>query len=155
MTTERYYPDRSRRIAGHEHPDKAANRAQAAVEFAIMAPVVIIVMLVGVQFAIIGVAALGLGQIDFQGARYAAINSSASQSQVQTFMLSAASPLISAGSGKYLTVNLTPAPPCAFGSTVTVAVTFDVNHLIMLPNPFLGLINFPSSLSNSQSAFCE
>lgn len=120
-----------------------------------MAPVAIVVMLVGVQFAIIGFTALSLGEVDYQGARYAAVNSTYSQSQVQSYMLSVASPLISAGSGKYLTMNMSPAPPCSYGSTVTVNVSFDINHLVVLPNPFMGVVSFPTSLSNSQSAFCE
>jgi hypothetical protein len=104
--------------------------------------------------SVIGDAALGLGQVDYQGARYAAINPSATQSAVQSYMVSAASPLIAANSGAYLTATLSPDPPCSFGSTVTVAVSFDISHLVVLPNPFLG-ISFPTSLSNSQSAFCE
>jgi Flp pilus assembly protein TadG len=132
-----------------------AGRGQAAVEFALIAPVLMVVLLVGVQFAIIGDAALGLGQVDYQGARYAAINPSASQLDVQSYMVSAASPLIAANGGAYLTTTLSPAPPCSFGNTVTVAVSFDISHLVVLPNPFLGIVSFPTSLSNSESAFCE
>ena len=124
------------------------------VELALIMPIVLFVMLVGIQFAIIGVAALGLGQVNYQGARYAATNPSASQSTVQTYMVSVASPIVGAGSGQYLSSNLNPTPPCPFGSTVTVAVTLDVRHLVVLPNPFFG-IPFPTSLTNSQSAFCE
>ena len=138
----------------HRRP-LGCGRAQAAVEFALIAPVVVILLLVGVQLAVIGDAALGLGQVDYQGARYAAVNPTYTQSQVSTYMVSVASPLIGASSGTYLTTTLSPAPPCAFGSSVTVAVSFDINHLVVLPNPFLGLIRFPSTLTNSQSAFCE
>jgi hypothetical protein len=130
-------------------------RAQAAVELALIAPVVVIILLVGVQFAIIGDAALGLGQVDYQGARYAAVNSSATQTAVKSYMVSNASPIIGAGGGTYLTVTLSPAPPCAFGATVTVGVTFDIAHLVVLPNPFMGIVHFPTSLTNSESAFCE
>ena len=131
-----------------------AERGQATVELALITPIVLFLMLVGIQFAIIGVAVLGLGQADYQAARYAATNPSASQSAVQSYMVSVASPIISAASGRYLSSSLNPAPPCAFGSTVTVAVTFDARHLVVLPNPFLG-IAFPTSLTNSESAFCE
>ena len=131
-----------------------AGRGQAMVELALTMPIMLFVMLVGVQFAIIGTASLGLGQVDYQGARYAATNPSASQSAVQSYMVSVASPIISAGSGQYLTSSLSPAPPCTFGSTVTVSVTFNASHLVALPNPFFG-IPFPTSLTNSQSAFCE
>jgi Flp pilus assembly protein TadG len=129
-------------------------RGQAAVELALITPIVLFVMLVGIQFAIIGTAALGLGQADYQGARYAATNPSASQSAIQTYMVSVASPIIGASSGRYLSASLSPAPPCTFGSSVTVSVTFDASHLVVLPNPFFG-IAFPTSLTNSQTAFCE
>jgi hypothetical protein len=124
------------------------------VELALITPIVLFVMLLGVQYAIIGTAALGLGQANYQAARYAATNPTASQSAIQSYMVSVASPIISAGSGKYLSSSLSPAPPCTFGSTVTVSVTFDANHLVALPNPFFG-IQFPTSLTNSESAFCE
>ena len=131
-----------------------AGRGQAAVELALITPIVLYVMLVGIQFAIIGVASMGLGQVDYQGARYAATHGSASQSAVQSYMVSVASPIIAANSGQYLTSSLNPAPPCTFGNQVTVAVTYDVGHLIMMPNPFFG-IKFPTSLTNSNTAFCE
>jgi len=130
-------------------------RAQAAVEFALIAPLVVLLLLVGVQFAIIGAAALGLGQANYQAARYAAVNPTASQSAVNTFMLSVASPLISANSGQYVQTTLSPAPPCAQGNTVTVSLTFNVAHLVALPNPFMGLAAFPPSLSSTESAICE
>jgi len=131
-----------------------AGRGQALVEFAIISPLALFLMLVGIQFAIIGTVSLGLGQVNYQGARYAATNPNATQSAVQSYMISVASPIISASSGTYLTSTLSPAPPCTFGSTVTVGVTFDVRHLVLLPNPFLG-IPFPTTLTNSESAFCE
>lgn len=145
-------------IADRRHTTKTAGfgrrRGQAAVELALITPIVLFVMLLGIQFAIIGVADLGLGQANYQGARYAATNPSATQSAVQSYMVSVASPVIGAGSGKYLTSTLSPAPPCTFGTTVTVSVTFDARHLVALPNPFFG-IPFPTSLTNSESAFCE
>ena len=151
MVTRTSHACRGRRanIAGF-----GTRRGQAAVELALITPIVLFVMLLGIQFAIIGLADLGLGQANYQGARYAATNPSATQSAVQSYMVSVASPLISAGSGKYLTSTLNPAPPCTFGSTVTVSVTFDASHLVALPNPFFG-IAFPTSLTNSESAFCE
>lgn len=131
-----------------------AGRAQAAVEMAIILPIVLMVLVVGIQYAVIGEAALALGQANFQAARYAAVNTSADQSTVQSYMVSIASPVISSSNGQYLTSTLSPTPPCTFGSTVTVSVTYNASHLVALPNPFLG-IRFPTSLSSSESAFCE
>ena len=129
-------------------------RGQAAVELALIVPLLAVLVVVGVQFAIIGTAALALGQVNYEGARYAANNGSATQAQVQSYMVSVGAPLISANSGSYLTSTLSPAPPCAFGSSVTVSVTYDTTHLLALPNPFFG-ISFPTSLSNTETAFCE
>lgn len=130
-------------------------RAQAAVELALIAPVAIVLMLVGIQYAILGVAALGLGQADYQAARYASVNTSAGQSGVTSYVLSQASPIITASNGKYLTVGVNSASPCTFGNSVSVALTFDLNHLVVLPNPFMGMVTFPSSISNTESAMCE
>jgi hypothetical protein len=110
-------------------------------------------MLIGIQYSIIGLAILGLGQANYQGARYAATNPSASASAVQTYMVSVSSPIINSGAGKYLTSTVAPTP-CTFGGTVTVTVSFSASHLVVLPNPFFG-IAFPTTLTNSESAFCE
>jgi Flp pilus assembly pilin Flp len=131
-----------------------AARGQAAVELALIVPLVTVVLVVGLQGAIVGTAALALGQANYQGARYAAINSSATVSTVKSYMLSVASPIISAKSGTYLTATMSPAPPCTFGSSVTVSLTYNSAHLVLLPNPFLG-ISFPTSLTSSETAFCE
>jgi Flp pilus assembly protein TadG len=133
---------------------RGVRRGQAMVEMALVTPIVLFVMLLGVQYAIIGTAVLGLGQANYQAARYAATNPTASQSAIQSYMVSVASPIVGAGSGRYLSSSLSPAPPCTFGSTVTVSVTFDASHLVALPNPFFG-VQFPTSLTNSESAFCE
>jgi Flp pilus assembly protein TadG len=133
---------------------KGGSGAQSMVEFAFALPVLLIVLVVGIQFAIIGEAALALGQVNYQGARYAAVNGNATQDQVNTYMLSVASPTISANGGTYLHTTLTGGPPCTFGSPVTVSLTYDASNLLALPNPFLG-IQFPVQLTSSESAFCE
>jgi len=133
---------------------EGGSSAQSAVEFALALPVVLITLLVGIQFAIIGAALLALGQVNYQGARYAAVYTTSDQAQVQAYMVSVASPTISANGGAYLTSTLSPTPPCTYGSSITVSLTYNAAHLLALPNPFLG-INFPTTLTSSESAFCE
>jgi uncharacterized protein (UPF0333 family) len=133
---------------------KRLSPAQSMVELAFVLPVVLTVLVVGVQFAIIGAADLALSQVNYQGARYAAVNSTADQATVQSYMVSVASPTIAANSGAYLSSTLSPAPPCDYGSPVTVSVSFNASHLLALPNPFLG-ISFPTTLTSSETAFCE
>jgi len=132
---------------------KTACRGQAVVEVGLIMPVVLFVMLIGIQYAIIGLALLGLGQANYQGARYAAVTSGATASSVQSYMVSVSSPIIGSTSGQYLSSTVTSLP-CTFGGSVTVSVTFNASHLIVLPNPFFG-IPFPTTLSNSETAFCE
>ena len=149
-----YLQAKERRFSGVAGLKARHHRGQATVELALITPIVLFLMLVGIQFAIIGLAALGLGQVNYQGARYAATNTSATSANIQTYMVTVASPMISANSGSYLTSTVSPTPPCTFGSTITVSVTFNAAHLLALPNPFFG-INFPTSLTNSETAFCE
>jgi Flp pilus assembly protein TadG len=132
---------------------KTASRGQALVEMGLIMPVVLFVMLIGIQYAIIGLALLGLGQANYQGARYAAVNSAATSDSVKSYMVSVASPIIGSSSGQYLSSSVNSLP-CTFGGSVTVSVTFNASHLIVLPNPFFG-IPFPTTLSNSETAFCE
>ena len=133
---------------------KGSGRAQSMVELAFALPVLLIVLVVGVQFAIIGAASLALGQVNYQGARFAAINSTATADAIKSYMLSVASPTIAANSGSYLTSTVSPTPPCTFGTAVTVSLTYNAAHLLAVPNPFLG-ISFPTTLTSSESAFCE
>ena len=139
--------------SGSMHARDRFERGQAGVELALVTPIVLFVMLIGIQYALLGVAVLGLGQANYQGARYAATNPTASADTVNSYMVSVASPIISTGSGRYLTSSVTPTP-CTFGSNVTVSVSFNAAHLVILPNPFFG-ISFPTTLTNSASAFCE
>jgi Flp pilus assembly protein TadG len=136
-----------------------ASSAQSMVEFALALPILLVTLVVGVQFAIIGAAALALSQANYQAARYAAVNTSADAAAVKTYVLSVASPTISANGGSYLGVSLNPTTPCTTGGTVTVSLTFDATNLMALPNPLklpmVGSISFPTALTSTQSAFCE
>src|ERR1700737_3621882 len=67
---------------------------QAMVEFALVLFVALIVLFVAIQMAFIGQAALALGQINYQGARFAAVNQCATPSDVATYMVINGSPTI-------------------------------------------------------------
>jgi uncharacterized membrane protein len=71
---------------------------QAMVEFALVLFVAMIVLFVAIQMAFIGQTALALGQLNYQAARYAAVNPTYSCSQVKTYMSSNGAPtVVSAG----------------------------------------------------------
>ncbi len=141
-------------------------RGQAMVEFAMVAVIAIFVLLVAIQYAMIGQAALALSQAAFQGARYASVNPNATQSDVQTYLVGSgtqtgvASPTITKNSGAYLTFTMNPTTtPRTFGQTVTVTLSFNVcgSGMLVLGNncgSFFG-VTFPQSLAATETAMSE
>jgi len=150
-----------------------AGRGQAAVEFALVLTVGLIILVVAIQMALVGETALALGQVNYQGARYAALHQCATAADVAAYMTSVASPTLSGQNcGANMAVTVTDingsnsasgscgAPGCAgtprtFGSQVTVAVVYTIPASQMfLPNPFLD-ISFPATLSSSEAVMSE
>jgi hypothetical protein len=128
---------------------------QAMVEMAIVMPILAFVMVLAIQFALIGSAMLALNQVTYQGARYASVNQGADRSTVYNYMLSVGSPTITSNGGANLSVSLNPSTtPRASFSTVTVTSTLNAQSLIVVPNPFFG-VSLPSSLTATESAMVE
>jgi Flp pilus assembly protein TadG len=153
----------------------AQRSGQAAVEFALVLIVAMIVLFVAIQMAVIGQAALALGQMNYQGARYAAIYTTCVDAKtstcgpnnqtIQAYMVSVASPTITKLGAGALTVNYCTTPQgtttClnsgsarGFGDSVTISCTLNVNGLLFLSNPFLG-VSFPTTLNSSETALSE
>ena len=134
-------------------------RGQAFVEFALLATISIIVLMVGVQFALIGQAALAVTQASYVASRAASVNTSVTNSNITSLITNQLSPTITSPSNA-LTVNMTTAsdstctPSRAFGCQVTVTITYNATSMIALPNPFLG-ISFPTSLTSTQKMMTE
>lgn len=146
------------------------------VEFAMVSTIAIFVLLIAIQYAMIGQAALALSQAAFQGARFASVNPAAPQSDVQCFLAGSgtwngggctqsavASPTITKNSGHYLTLAMSPtATPRTFGQSVTVTLTFDVcgSGMLILGTrngrcgSFFG-IAFPTTLTATETAMSE
>jgi hypothetical protein len=163
------------------------SRGQAMVEFALISTVAMIVLLVSVQIAMIGGDAVDLGHMNYQGARWAAVNACATPAQVLQYILSVGSPTVtkSGGScGTQLSMTLTDsiggpatytgstcttptvvtgcANPRTFGTPVTITLSFDASKAIFLygaggatNKPWMGLINFPTTLTSTESAMAE
>jgi Flp pilus assembly protein TadG len=132
-------------------------RGQAMVEFALIAIVAIIVLVVGIQFALIGQAALAVSQLSFAGARYASVNTSYTQSQIHDYMVQQGSPTITSNSGADLTITVTRSTNpdgSYFGQPVTVNISYNATNKLILPNPFLG-ITFPTTLTAQETAMQE
>ncbi len=65
------------------------------VELALIIPLVLVIMLVGIQFALIGQAALAVSQASYLGARTAQINDALTSATLSTAISSQISPTIS------------------------------------------------------------
>ena len=157
------------RIAGRRVmrlPARAYRRGQAMVEFALIATLSMVVLLVGIQFAIIGQAALAVTQASYLGARAASVNSSLTSSSLQTAIANQLSPTIN---GATVTLTNTTDPTCtagpggtrSFGCPINVTVTYDATSKLFLPTQWsmMGtgtkLITFPTSLTSTESAMTE
>lgn len=149
----------------------AKERGQAAVEFAILAPLALIVMVLGVQMAIIGRDALALSQVNYQATRWASsLRPDAQCSDVTTYMTNTAAPTVQAiiaqsgiacgDSTKGVNVTMTWTCPdttqCAgtrpYSTQLRISATLNVAADLVVPNPFLG-VSFPKTVTSTQTAF--
>jgi len=142
------------------------SRGQAAVELAMIAPIAIIVMLVAVQFAMIGQAALAVSQGSSALARYAAVNPGVVGPNGTVTLTSAMEQLLSSSiltnSGKDLTVTIasytgtttTTTSSPGYTDRLVISLSYNAASKIALPNPFLG-ITFPTTLAASDSQMYE
>ena len=161
---------RMTRIAGGRAmrlPARASRRGQAMVEFALLATLSMLVLLVGIQFAIIGQAALAVTQASYLGARAASVNSSLTNSSLQNSIANQMSPTIS---GASVTMTNTSDSTCtagpgnsrSFGCPINVTVNYDATSKLFLPAswslPIFGrtqVIIFPTALTSTESAMTE
>ncbi len=138
---------RTIRIAGSKAmrlPARAYGRGQAMVEFALIATLSLLVLLVGIQFAIIGQAALAVTQASYLGARAASVNSNMTSNQLSNAIANQMSPTIT------------------FGCPINVTVNYDATSKLFLPAswslPIFGrtqVIIFPTALTSTESAMTE
>jgi len=147
------------------------SRGQTAVEFAMVSVLGLVLMLVGVQFALIGQVALSLSQGASALARYAAVhpgsfgyNGTASLPSDASALLS---PTINDGKltvtvNSYLAGTTTQtSTPKATVDRAVITLTYDASNKIALPNPFLAIpgffggISFPTSLGAQDEQLYE
>jgi Flp pilus assembly protein TadG len=154
------------------------NRGQSMVEFAMISGVVFAVMLFGIQYALIGQAAVAVSQGTSALARYVAgnpgalgtnngtVNGSALPAAAQEMLSSS----ILTNGGNDLTVTVTSNK--AGGGTETgnivpqsdqliIALSYSTSSKLVLPNPFLAIppvfpgITFPTTVAASDSQMYE
>jgi Flp pilus assembly protein TadG len=138
---------------------KGISRGQAFVEFALLSTLAMIVLLVGVQFAIIGQAALAVTQASYVASRAASVNTSVTNDNISNVISAQLSPTITSPANA-LTMNMVTAadstctPSRGFGCQVTVTITYNATSKIALPNPFMGM-SFPTTLTSTQQMMTE
>ena len=144
------------------------SRGQTMVEFAMGATLTLVVMLVGVQFAIIGQAALALSQGASTLARYAAVHPGTVSSGPASSLPSAAqqllSPTILTGSGSDLTVTVSSLKPDGTPEAgtliqgqdqVIINLSYNAAQKVALPTSTLLGLSFPTNLTASDSQLYE
>ena len=137
-------------------------------EFALISPLVLILMLVGIQYAMIGQSALALSQGASAIARYAAVNpgtvSSGKASGLPQAAQNLLSPTILTNSGADLTITLTSltgtgaaekGTPQASVDQCLINLSYSTTSKLVLPNHFFGIPLFPTTLSASDSQLYE
>jgi hypothetical protein len=160
-------------------------RGQALVEFTLVLTLALIVLFVSVQLALLGECALALGQMNYQGARYAAVHPCATITDVAAFMVSIGSPSITKNCGGNLSISMQwkasdgtskgaaegpsagscGTPACGesaantrqFGDQIQVSITYNAADNLFLPNSGGGFfgITFPTTLKHSETAIVE
>lgn len=156
-------------------PGSQIGRGQTMVEFAMVSVLALVVILIGVQFALIGQSALALSQGASAIARYAAVHEStlgASYSGApNTAMQNLLSSTLGTNSWGDLTVTITSLKGGTASTTTTtptpmtdraaVTLSYDATSKLMMPNPFMRVpgffpgINFPTALSAQDQQLYE
>ena len=146
------------------------SRGQSAVEFALISTVALSVMLIGVQFAIIGQAAVSVGQGASALARYAAVNPgtmSPNGSVTASSLPTAAQQLLSSSLLTHSGADLTVTTASYSGSTATttnspgyndravISLSYNASGKIFLPSATLLGMTFPTTLTGSDSQMYE
>lgn len=154
------------------------SRGQSAVEFALISVFVLAVMVLGIQYAIIGQAAVAVSQGSAALARYAATNMGAlgtNNGTVKASSLSASvqallSQSILTNGGNDLTITVTTntntgavetGTPQGQSDQLIVSLSYNTTSKIALPNPFLAMpplfpgIPLPSTVAASDSQMYE
>jgi uncharacterized protein (UPF0333 family) len=162
VTACRSMPSRKRRFS----------RGQSMVEFALIAPVALVIMVVGIQYAIIGQAALAVSQGASALARYAAVNPGAFGTNGNGTVTVSGSPAanllsptiltgtndgdltVTISSVSAATGNPTTGTP-SLGDRLTINISYDATSKLALPNPFLLGISFPTNLTSQDSQVYE
>jgi len=112
-----------------------------------MISALLVVIIVGIEGAVLGQRSYALTQLAYQGARYAAVNPAYDPTTISNYVRQIAPAQIDQNSGAQLKVNVSPTSiPRVTGTPVTVTITYTFPHPLSFSPALLGL-SFPSKIS--------
>jgi len=183
QTTISLFPQRMNGNAVARRPPQPARKwtspGQAAIEFALISVFALAVMLIGIQYALIGQAAVAVSQGSSALARWAASNTanakslgtyngSISGSSLPTAAQDVLSQSILTNGGSDLTVTVTSVDGAGNtvsapqqGNQLTVSLSYATTSKLAVPNPFLAIpplfpgITFPATVAATDSQMYE
>jgi Flp pilus assembly protein TadG len=139
----------------HERAIGQFGRGQAAVEMAFMISALLVVIIVGIEGAVLGERSYALTQVAYQGARYAAVNPAYDPTTITNYVLQIAPAQIDQNSGAQLKVNVSPTSvPRVTGTPVTVTITYTFPHPLSFSPTLFGL-SFPKHISATDVTMSE
>jgi len=134
---------------------------QTMAEFALLTPLLVLIIFLAITFAVIGEDALAVSQLAYAGARYASVNSTQSATAIVAYIKSGSlgAPTITGNNGQNLTVTVTPA--ASFGQPVTVTIAYNLSNDALVTSMSklfsgLGLAQaLPTTLTATESVMSE
>ena len=142
-------------------PKLKAQRGQGMVELVVCASAFLLLLLGGIQLAVVLNAALAVSQYAYAGARYASVHGSGQAFSSYGSTIAGNVPASATIQGAGLGTPTVTCTGCTGGNIVsgaqlTVSVTYNLTtgHKIGVPNPFFGY-TFPTSITNTTSMMAE
>ena len=130
-------------------------RGQAALEMTFIISALLVVIIVGIEGAVLGERSYALTQLAYQGARYAAVNPAYDPTTISNYVLQIAPTQIDQNSGAQLKVNVSPTSiPRVTGTPVTVTITYTFQHPLSFSPRLFGL-SFPKNISATDITMSE
>ncbi len=131
-----------------------AQRGQAMVEFALIAPLLMILLLFMIQYGLIMNTHVTIAHMAREGARYAAVHA-ATNAPIVAYIQAIRSPNIRTSD---LTVAISPAEGTTartVGNAITVALTYNMSRNMFMPARFLGVPLPGTSVRATASMYIE
>jgi len=155
------YSDHGRSESGMSASGQPALGGQTLAEFALLVPLLMLIIFLAITFAVIGEDALAVSQLASAGARYASVNPTMSASDIASYIKSGSlgAPTITGNGARNLTVTVTQA--ASFGQPVTVTISNSLGNDPLVSSmsslfSALGLAqSLPTNLSATESVMTE